>query len=254
VASSVLRVLHVTDPHLFAAADGTLRGTNTHRTFARTLAHYEASDWRADLVLATGDLIQDDSAAAYVRFRELLGALGLPSYCTPGNHDVRALMRDALDTAPFHYCASHTSNGWQLIGIDSCIHGQAGGAVSEIEIERCEQAIQSSDAGNVLVALHHPPVALGSTWLDSVGLANGDEFIQRLESTGRVRLVIFGHAHQAHDSITRNIRLLGTPSTCRQFKPGSDKFTLDDRPPAYRKIELFEDGAFTTELVWIDVD
>jgi 3',5'-cyclic AMP phosphodiesterase CpdA len=39
------------------------------------LEHYRASDWRADLVVVTGDLIQDDSPEAYQHFRTLLGSL-----------------------------------------------------------------------------------------------------------------------------------------------------------------------------------
>jgi Icc protein len=48
------------------------------------LDHYREQDWRADLVVVTGDLIQDDSAAAYEHFCQLLAALQLPVYCVPG--------------------------------------------------------------------------------------------------------------------------------------------------------------------------
>jgi Icc protein len=48
------------------------------------------------------------------------------------------------------------------------------------------------------------------------------------------------------------IRILATPSTCRQFKPGSEKFEVDDKPPAYRHIELGADGEVDTRLVWVD--
>jgi len=33
--------------------------------------------------------------------------------------------------------------------------------------------------------------------------------------------------------------------------PGSDEFALDDKPPAYRRIELSADGTVSTELVWV---
>ena len=67
----MIRVLHLTDPHLFADPDGELRGTNTQVSLARVLAHYQASDWNADRVVMTGDIIQDDTAEAYQRFRDL---------------------------------------------------------------------------------------------------------------------------------------------------------------------------------------
>ena len=58
-------MLHITDPHLFADPEGSLRGTNTRASLEKVLAHYAAGDWRADRVVVTGDIIQDDSAGAY---------------------------------------------------------------------------------------------------------------------------------------------------------------------------------------------
>ena len=122
-----IRVLHLTDPHLFADADGNLRGTVTQESLQRVLDHYEAGDWRADRALITGDLIQDNSAEAYDRFRELLLPLNMRIHCVPGNHDVRDLMRPICSRPPFSYCAKEEVRDWLLLGLDSCVAGDAGG-------------------------------------------------------------------------------------------------------------------------------
>lgn len=246
-----VRVLHLTDPHLFADPEGELRGTVTLSSLRDVLQHHAASGWQADIVAVTGDLIQDDSAAAYEHFKELLGELALPVHCVPGNHDVRALMRAALSEAPFHYCQSTTIGRWLIVGIDSCLAELAGGAVTDEELERLDDTIDRSDADHVMVCLHHPPVPMGSRWLDTVGLENGDAFLARLADSGRVRLAVFGHVHQAYDREHDGIHIIATPSTCRQFMPGSDDFALDDRPPAYRRLTLHPDGSFDNELVWV---
>ena len=219
-----MRVLHLTDPHLFADRNGSLRGAVTYETLQAVIRHYRQSDFEADLVALTGDIIQDDSAGAYAHCRELLTALDLPVYCVPGNHDVRYLMRDALPNPPFYYCGSLERGNWLIVGIDSCSAGRAGGKIAERELRRMEEAIAASSAGHVLICLHHPPVPMRSKWLDSVGLDNG-----------------------GHDGI----RLIATPSTCRQFLPRADEFAVDDRPPAYRRIELRHDGSVDVELVWV---
>ena len=247
-----VRVLHLTDPHLFADSTGDLRGTVTFDALQQVLAHYEANDWRADLVTLTGDLIQDDSAGAYEHCRELLLTLGLPIHCVPGNHDVRSLMRDALPQPPFVYCGSTDIANWLIVSIDSCSAGRAGGSVTGDEMNRLDSIIASSDAEHAMVCLHHPPVPMGSAWLDTVGLDNGDELLSRLRAAGRVRLAIFGHVHQAYDDVHGGIRIIATPSTCRQFLPGSDDFALDDKPPAYRRITLQTNGVVDTELVWVN--
>ena len=246
-----MRVLHLTDPHLFADQLGALRGAVTYDTLQSVLAHYRESDFAADFIALTGDIVQDDSAEAYAHCCELLSSLGLPVLGVPGNHDVRHLMRDLLPNPPFSYCGSVEYGNWLIAGIDSCSAGRAGGKVAERELRRMDEAISTSSAENVMICLHHPPVPMHSKWLDTVGLDNGDEFLTRARASGRVRAAIFGHVHQDHDAVHDGIRLLATPSTCRQFLPHADEFAVDDRPPAYRRIELLPDGSISAELIWV---
>ncbi len=229
-----------------------MRGVATQASLQRVLDHYASGDWRAERTVITGDLIQDDSAAAYDRFRDLLLPLNMRMHCVPGNHDVRNLMRRICCAPPFSYCAFEEIGNWLIVGLDSCITGSAGGCVAPEELERLSKIVAGSDARHVMVCLHHPPLAMGSAWLDTVGLENGEEFLEHIESMGRVRLVVFGHVHQPYDSEHRGIRIIATPSTCRQFLPGSDDFAVDSRPPAYRRITLFGNGNHETELVWVD--
>lgn len=244
-------MLHVTDPHLFADSGSSFRGIETHASLNRVLEHIERSEWRADLIAVTGDLIQDDTRAAYDRFCSLLRPLKLPVYCVPGNHDIRAFMQDALANPLFHYCASVVHGDWLLAGIDSCIRGEAGGRIADDEMRRLEGLLTKTTAKHVLICLHHPPLPVGSKWLDQVGLGNGDELLHVLAASGRVRAAIFGHVHQHFDATRNSIRIIGTPSTCRQFKVASDEFALDDDPPAYRRIELHADGQISSELIQV---
>jgi len=224
----------------------------TAESLQRVLDHYTSDDWRADRVIVTGDLIQDSSAAAYERFRDLLLPLNLRMHCVPGNHDVRDLMRSVCVRPPFSYCAKEEVGNWLFVGLDSCVTDDAGGEVASAEIERLERIVDSSSAKHVAVFLHHPPIDLGSSWLDTVRMRNGDEILRRLQRLGRIRLLLFGHVHQPYDEEHQGIRVIGTPSTCRQFKPGSDDFAVDERPPAYRRLVLKDDGATDAELIWVN--
>jgi len=216
------------------------------------LDHYADNDWRAERAVITGDLIQDDSAAAYDRFRELLLPLNMRMHCVPGNHDVRHLMRKVCCAPPFSYCAFEEIGDWLIVGLDSCVRGSAGGRVGADELERLADVVAQSPSSHVMVFLHHPPVAMGSAWLDSVGMQNGEEVLHYLEALQKVRLVVFGHVHQPYDAVHSGIRVLATPSTCRQFLPASEDFAVDNRPPAYRRISLLPDGTCETEIIWID--
>lgn len=194
---------------------------------------------------------QDESAGAYQRFIELISPLQLPVHCVPGNHDIRKLMQEAISSPPFYYCDATEMENWLIVGLDSCESDRAGGAIDAAEYQRLDQAIDSSDADHVMLCLHHPPVPMGSAWLDTVSLDEPDIFFERVGASGKVRLAIFGHVHQAYDREHHGVQIISTPSTCSQFKPGSDDFAVDERPPAYRRIYLHADGQFETELVWV---
>ena len=247
-----MRILHLTDPHLFADRSAALRGTVTFASLERVLRHYRQSDWHADVVALTGDLTQDETEGAYANVAALLEPLALPVLTVPGNHDVRSTMSEVLSAPPFHYCESLRLGNWLLVGIDSCVAGAAHGAVADSELERLQREIEGSDAEHVLVCLHHPPLDVGSRWLDAVGLRNREAFLATVHEAQRVRAVLFGHVHQSVEASVGETTILGTPSTCRQFKPRSDEFAVDDRTPAYRRVELHADGTLGHELVWTE--
>lgn len=247
-----VRVLQLTDPHLLADPADSLRGTVTYASLQSVIAHYEAGSWRADLVALTGDVVQDDSARAYEHCRALLEPLELPVYCLPGNHDVLPLMHEALSTEPFFYLETIEIGSWALVSVDSCEEGQHHGWIAAAELDRMQREIESSKADHVLVLLHHPPVDIGSEWLDEYGLNNADALFTRIDAHERVRGIVFGHVHQAFEAERGALRLIGSPSTCAQFKPGCREFTIDDKPPAYRHIELHAGGQIETNVVWVD--
>jgi len=206
------------------------------------------------LIAVTGDLVQDDTRAAYDRFHDLVAQLELPVYCVPGNHDVREFMREAISQSPFHYCESVHINNWLIVCIDSCMSGEAGGRVDDGELGRLATVLANSNADHAMICLHHPPLPVGSNWLDQVGLENSDEFLSAIARPGNVRVAIFGHVHQAFEGEHDSIKIIGTPSTCRQFMVASDDFSLDGNPPAYRRISLHADGKVEHELIWVGAD
>jgi Icc protein len=173
-------------------------------------------------------------------------------HCVPGNHDVRDLMKVICQRPPFSYCATEKIRDWLLVGLDSCVSGKAGGEVSNEELARFDDIVAANPARHIMVFLHHPPIPMGSRWLDSVGMKNGEALLKRLQAAQRVRLLVFGHVHQPYDAEHHGIQIIGTPSTCRQFKPGSDDFAVDDRAPAYRRITLHADGSTENELIWVE--
>ncbi|MGZ5008236.1 MAG: phosphodiesterase, partial [Methylobacter sp.] len=44
-------------------------------------------------------------------------------------------------------------------------------------------------------------------------------------------------------------RVLGAPSTCFQFTPETDEFSVSNTAPGYRLIELYADGRVESEVI-----
>src|SRR5215467_8974795 len=99
-----LRVLQISDTHLHAAADSRMRGVPTYTTFKQVLEHAQRDRrWAPDLVLATGDIVQDESRAGYELFRSALEPIGVPVISIPGNHDDPNLMAEILSGGSFQF-------------------------------------------------------------------------------------------------------------------------------------------------------
>ena len=248
-----LLILQLSDTHLHATRQSRMRGVNTHDTLKQALDHVRAqAQWPPDLVLATGDLVQDESRDGYEMFRDLLRPLGVDVACIPGNHDDPALMRYVLSEPPFQVGGTIEMGGWGIILLDTFLFGNDGGELGANAL--CELANQLELLGerHALIAMHHQPIDMGSAWLDGVGLKDSEAFLGLVDGFPNVSGVLWGHVHQASDRLRGKVRMLSTPSTCSQFRPHTDHFALDDRPPGYRWLKLQPDGQIDTELVWVE--
>ena len=245
-----VRVVQFTDTHLFADRGGTLRGIDTLASLQATLQQAAAHIRDAALILVTGDLVHDE-AGGYAHFRGIFGALGRPIVTLPGNHDDVPAMQRALRGAPFQYCGHADFSAWRIVMLDSVKPGSADGILGAHTLQVLRQSLQDCADRHVLVCLHHQPIPMRSRWLDTVGLENSADFFATLDAHRHVRAVLWGHVHQSYDAQRAGVRLLATPSTCAQFLPHSDDFAIDPRPPAYRILELLDNGQINTEVIWL---
>jgi Icc protein len=248
---SAVRLVHFTDPHLYGDQSLSLRGVATLPALSAALNHARAHDWPPEALLVTGDLVQDDPGG-YPHFRRLFAGLGPPVLCVPGNHDEPQAMRRELAGAPFVLDGCVDLGRWRIVLLDSCVPGSAGGHISDATLAALEEALAGAGKRHCLVCLHHHPVPMASRWLDRVGLDNAAEFFACIDRHSNVRAIAWGHVHQSFDGLRRGVRLLATPSTCAQFQPNADNFTVDRRPPGYRTLELRADGTLLTEVVWVE--
>jgi len=249
---SPLKLLQISDTHLHAAADSRMRGVTTYATLRAVLEQAQRDRrWPVDAILATGDIVQDESRAGYERFRATLEPLGVPVYSIPGNHDDPALMSEILTSGSFHLGGELRHSKWSVVLLSTFLAGEDAGGLGQARLTGLRKALAAHAGQHILVAMHHHPLPMGSTWLDGVALRDAQAFWQIIDAHPQVSVVVCGHVHQASDRTRNRVRFLSTPSTCAQFLPGNEFFALDDRPPGMRWLELFDDGRIETEVSWV---
>ena len=246
----VFRIVQITDPHLFKDANGELLGINTQASFSQVLSEIQQQQYDYDLVLATGDLVQDNSDEGYLRFRQDVKALNNKMvFWIPGNHDFQPKMFEILKEETVS-AKKHILLGdkWQILLLDSQVQGVPHGQLEAEELDWLKLKLQEYPERYSLVVLHHHLLSTGSAWLDQHNLRNANELAEVLAPFKHVKALLYGHIHQQVDSEWLGYQVMATPSTCIQFKADSNTFALDVVQPGWREIDLHADGHIETRV------
>jgi len=248
----VVRLVQVTDSHIFADPDGCLLGLNTRESFEAVCARVGREEWRPDALLATGDLSQDASPESYKYLADELLEMAIPSFWVAGNHDNPDAMEMYLSNSKVS-AAKHLFIGrWQIILLDSSVVGKVHGELAQSELDFLEKTLSRYQDKHSLVVLHHQPVEIGSQWLDNIGLKNHQAFTKIIKKHRNVKGVLWGHIHQEFQKTIDGVNWIASPSSCVQFKPGSSDFSADTKAPGYRYLDLYSDGRIESVVHRID--
>lgn len=249
----MINVLQITDTHLFSDPAGELYGVNTRQSLMSVLQHKNITGVNSDVLLLTGDLSHDETEDSYEVLNSVIEPLGIPVYCLPGNHDVPAFMEKRLQNTTNSGILHTTQNRWLIVLLDSSVPGAVEGQIREEVLLKLDELLaENTAAKHVLIAVHHNPVKVGSAWMDRIGVQNGDALFNVLRKYDSVKAVICGHIHQELETQVNNITVYGTPSSCFQFKPNTPEAEIDDKPPGYRIMKLYDDGKIESQVVWVE--
>lgn len=247
--SGSIKLLQITDTHLFEPVDGSLLSVKTLDSFSAVIAAIVQEKRSFDAILSTGDISQDHSAGSYQRFEQGIAPLEKTCFWLPGNHDFKPAMGSVLPSPQIQQ-VEHVLLGekWQMILLDSQVVGVPHGRLSDQQLTLLDEKLTEYPERYTLVLMHHHPLLVGSRWLDQHALKDAEDFWQVVEKHSSVKAVLCGHVHQDMNVVYKGARVMATPSTCVQFKPNSDDFALDTLSPGWRELELHADGSVSTEV------
>ncbi|PMR69657.1 phosphodiesterase [Halomonas heilongjiangensis] len=251
-----MRLVQISDCHLHADPRARSRAGFPLRQLEAVIEAVNRE--RPDVVLVTGDVSQDETAASYQLAARTLAKLSAPWFWLAGNHDAPALMaetRELLDELDL--------DTWRVLLLDTRVGGQPHGELGPERLGRLAERLAEDERPTLLV-MHHPPLAVGSAWLDEIGLEDREAFWETLAAFRQVKAIFCGHIHQAFTGYRqlagspqrleeRQVAVYGCPSTTDQFLPGAETFAVDEASrPGYRVVDL-EAGDLTTWVERVDL-
>ena len=246
-----INIIQITDTHILDDGAPSFNDYDTSASLVRVINKILESESDADLILLTGDLVHEATKTSYQKLADHLSVLTTPILSLPGNHDAPELMRYVMGANGHDTGNLIKFDDWLIILLDTCVIGEHSGKLSTTELEFLHSSLEENQDAHCLIALHHHPVSIKSSWMDAMSLVNTKEFFNIVDEFKQVRGIIWGHIHQEFEDEIANAKLFGTPSTCLQFKPGSTEFAVDDKMPAYRKLILNKNGSISSNVIYL---
>ncbi len=216
-------IAQITDPHIRRKGDLLHHMIHTGKDLRRAVDALNVMVPRPEFVVATGDLVERGKAREYKRLRKFLTELRMPVYLVPGNHDDRDALRDAF---PDHrylpvkgpLCYAIESQPMRLVVLDTTRRGRTpGGELDAGRLAWLDRTLAVAPATATLIAMHHPPFAVGVGPVDAHHFRGRDELARIVASHPQVGRIVCGHIHRFHESTIGGAPAVSVPSTAHQL-------------------------------------
>lgn len=256
-----MRIAHISDCHIVDPGQTVADRVDSAAALARVVARIGALDPAPDLVVATGDLVNNGSAHEYDRLTDLLAPLRAPVLPCPGNHDDRTELRRRFAVLPNGAPGDPIDHvvdagGVRFACLDTSIPGRNDGRLTDHQIAWLDAELGAEPDQPTVVVQHHPPFLSGAEWMDRYALDAIRAECGVLARHDHVIAVLAGHYHRA-----LGVRLPGgtlawcAPSAAVQLDLDAPDTTYTAEAPAFAVHDLAGDGALRTAIVTVaDLD
>jgi len=236
----MVRIVQLTDLHLTSSPDGRSWRADVWGNLLRALDHVRGELGTIDRLVLTGDLANQRRPETYARLRAAVGDWIDQILVLPGNHDSRPMVRaafgDRLTTASSTLNFVDSLGGFRLIGLDTLRPWRVHGRLGKGQLDWLERELRRTETPAILF-MHHPPLRVGTWWLDKDLLRDHEE-LRRTVERSPVRAFFCGHVHQESRGRFGGADVWTTPSTAYQFPPHALLPGSIRTPPAFRVIDL----------------
>jgi Icc protein len=167
----------ISDLHITAPPDLLGGFLDTGPFLTAAVQHLNALVPAPDLVLMSGDLVNNGHPDEYARLAALIAPLRPQFVLLAGNHDDPPSLRAAFPGQPWEagtpMLRGVVDGALRVVLLDSVVPDQPGGRVGDEQLAWLDRVLTAAPRQPTVVAVHHPPFATGIEHMDEMGLADG---------------------------------------------------------------------------------
>ncbi len=257
-----MQIVQITDIHVSTP------GTRAHDVYdtpghlGRWMSRLNDLDPRPDLVLATGDLVNEGQPAEYAILAEIMAGLEIPFYLMAGNHDDRDNLRAAFPAHGYladqdefvHYVIEE--HPLRIIMLDTMIPGEFGGEMCQRRLAWLDDRLAEAPDRPTLVAMHHPPFDTGIPVMDAVGLEGKAAFAEVVRPHGQIQRIVAGHLHRTIQTTVGGHTASTAPGTAHQLgltlEPRERPMITAEPPAAHLHLWRGEEGSLVSHILYLE--
>jgi len=212
-------IAHLSDPHLRPVGTLYQGVVDSNAMFTAAVRQLNSMFPRPDLVILSGDLVDDGTQAEYAVARDLLAGIVQPLLLIPGNHDDRQNLRHSFadhaylpKAEPMHFVADQ-HGPVRVLGLDVTVPGQHHGDMDDDVVGWLEDALAREPERPTMIMMHQPPFESGIPYIDAYLCRRGDRLAAILARFPAVERVVCGHIHRFMQLRFGGTMLCTAPST-----------------------------------------
>jgi 3',5'-cyclic-AMP phosphodiesterase len=195
-------IAQISDLHIRPPGELYKGVADSNRMLTEAIDHLHHLDRAPDLVLVTGDLVDEGQPQEYAHAVQLLNALSVRFLVIPGNHDHRDHLRTAFSAhaylprqGPLHYCVNDYPV--RIVALDTCPQGLHHGALDADGLAWLQDTLATDPTKPTLLLMHHPPFLSGIPYMDQYRYIDVKPLADIVGRFANIEAVLCGHVHRA---------------------------------------------------------
>ncbi|MEO0827469.1 MAG: phosphodiesterase [Cyanobacteria bacterium J06642_9] len=194
-------IAQISDLHVKRLGEKAYGVVDTNGFVERAIAHLNQHHPRPDVVIATGDLVDDGSVEEYAQLKTLLSPLEMPVYLAMGNHDERSALRQSFPEHTYlakdgfvHYVIDDYPV--RLIVLDTVVPNEGYGLLDAPRLAWLDQHLAQDLTKPTIVFMHHPPFRTKIDFMDGLMCQGGDALAGVIAQYPNIERIACGHLHR----------------------------------------------------------